>query len=195
MRKGQLPERAAIPLPQVGSWRSADEVEQYARACMVACGLGDWVFTWDRAVRRLGCCKMTRRIISLSRHFVAAYLEREPELIRRTILHELAHALAWLHEGERGHGPAWRSWCAALGIEGEKSSCKCDDFTPAERRHAVPRYALCHRETGEVYRYYTRHPRISEQKLRRCYIPGKKVETWGKLCLVELLPGAFEGKI
>lgn len=173
-------------LPPAGVWRSAADVEQYACSCMQLCGLADWSFGWDRSVKRLGCCKMTRRSISLSRHFVAAYLERDPELIRRTILHELAHALAWLYQRERVHGPAWRSWCAALGIAGEKATCKCDAFGPADLLKTRARYALCHCETGEVYRYYTRRPSIPAHKLARYYIPGKKDATLGKLCLISL---------
>lgn len=172
-----------------------EDVAEYARASMQACGLEGWSFAWDGAVRRLGCCKMTSRVISLSRHFVAAYLEREPEQIRRTTLHELAHALAWLHHRERGHGAAWRLWCAALGIAGEKAACKCEDFTPPERKQKPARFALCHSETGEVYRYYTRQPRLSLRKLKYCYIPGKKEETLGKLCLISLPEGAFSGVI
>ena len=183
----QPPPAEPIPLPRADVWHCEEDVAQYARACMQSCGLAEWAFAWDRAIRRLGCCKMSRRLITLSRHFVAAYIEREPELIRRTILHELAHALAWVNGKERGHGAAWRAWCAALGIPGERASCKCDDFSPSGRRVVQPKYALCHCETGEVYRYYTRQPRMSARKLRLCYIPGKKFETLGKLCLI-LLP-------
>ena len=185
--KGQLPETAEpILLPQVGVWDEADDIAAYACECMRICGLSDWIFTWDRAIRRLGCCKMSRREISLSRYFVASYLVRDQEIIRRTILHELAHALAWVHDRERGHGAAWRAWCASLGIANEKASCKCDDFAPAERRAVQPKYALCHSLTGEVYRYYMRQPRISARKLKQCYIPGKKEATLGKLCIKSL---------
>lgn len=185
--RGRLPESIEpLLLPQAGEWRSAEDVAAYARACMQACGLVGWGFEWDRAVRRLGCCKMSQCSISLSRHFVAAYLGREPEFIRRTVLHELAHALAWLHHRERGHGAAWRLWCGALGIPGEKSACKCEDFAPAHYKRRPAQYALCHAETGEIYRYYTRRPSISPRKLKFCYIPGKKVATLGKLCVVSL---------
>lgn len=179
----RLPEHLVpVLLPQRSVWRELEDVAAYARACMEVCGLEGWTMQWDRAVRRLGCCKMTRRVLSLSRYFVEAYLQSDPELIRRTILHELAHALAWKHAGEHGHGDAWRYYCAVLGIPGEKSACKCKDFAPPEHPSHRARYALCHRETGEVYRYYSRAPRMSTRKLAICYIPGKKAETLGKLC-------------
>lgn len=185
--KNRLPEYVEpILLPQASAWSAGEDVADYAQACMSACGLDDWQFRWDRAVSRLGCCKMARREISLSRYFVAAYLERDQNLIRRTILHELAHALAWVRYRERGHGAAWRLWCAALGIADEKSACKCESFAPPEHRRAPAKFALCHCETGEVYRYYSRQPRMSARKLKFCYIPGKKSTTLGKLCVVSL---------
>lgn len=177
---------SSIALPQLGLWRTAEDVALYAQACMQACGLHDWSLKWDRAIRRLGCCKMSRREISLSQYFVAAYLERDQEVIRHTILHEVAHALAWLNYHERGHGEAWRLFCAALGIPDERSSCKCEDFSPLEHRRKQPKYVLCHCETGEIYHYYMRKPRANAQKLKRCYIPGKKRETLGKLLIVNV---------
>ena len=179
----------AITLPPALQWYNEEDVESYARLCMHVCGLLDWDFAWDRSVCRLGCCKMTRRIISLSRHFVAAYLERDQDLIRRTILHELAHAMAWVHNKERNHGAAWRAWCAALGIPGERASCNCEPFEPADHRRRQVRYVLCHAETGEIYRHYQRRPQISEQKLKRCYIPGQKASTLGKLRIISLQSG------
>ena len=174
-----------VLLPQADVWEDCAQVEAYARACMEICGLGDWGCMWDRAVRRLGCCKMSQRMLSLSRYFVEAYLERDQQTIRSTILHELAHALAWEKYGERGHGAAWHYCCAVLGIPNEKSVCKCEDFTP-ERLRKQPKFALCHQETGEIFRYYNRQPRMSARKLKYCYIPGRKEDTLGKLCIISL---------
>ena len=179
-----------ILLPQSHGWDSPAEVEAFACACLELCGLQGWSFAWDRAIRRLGCCRMSRRVLSLSRYFVDAYLMRDPQLIRSTLLHELAHALAWEHARERGHGAVWRAWCAALGIPGERAACNCEDFTPPHLRKQ-PKFALCNRETGEVYRYYNRKPSMSARRLACCYIPGKKEETLGKLCVVSV---DFEGK-
>lgn len=174
-----------IILPQSHGWDTPAEVEAFACACMELCGLQGWSFAWDRAVRRLGCCKMRQRTLSLSRYFVEAYLQRDCGLIRNTILHELAHALAWERHNERGHGAAWHYWCAVLGIPDEKSVCKCEDFTP-DRLRRQPKYALCHCETREIFRYYSRMPKMSARKLKSCYIPGKKDHTLGKLCIISL---------
>lgn len=199
MRVINLPMKQRFPeypellqLPPASEWTEPAHVAAYARACMEACGLGDWSFEWDRAIRRLGCCKMTRRTLSLSRYYVEAYLARDCRMIRTTILHEVAHALAWVKNGERGHGAAWRYWCAALGIAGEKSGCKCEDFTPDHLRRR-PMFALCHDETHEVFRLYFRKPSISPRKLKNCYIPGKKEATLGHLCIVPVNHEADSG--
>lgn len=185
-------EPTPILLPPAWPWRSADEVEQFALLCLRICGLTDWTFAWDRAMRRLGSCRIKDRCITLSGFFVAAYIERDTELIRHAILHELAHALAWTHGRETGHGAVWHSWCVALGIPDAKSVYACDSFAPA--RAESRRYALCHADTGEVYRYYSRRPRLSEEKLSTYYIAGKKKETLGKLRLISLQNDAPEAR-
>ncbi len=176
-----------LPLPPATLWKHPAEAEDYAHACMVQLGLSGWEFHWDRAVKRMGCCWPTRRHISLSRYYAAACLPEHPEQLRRTLLHELAHALAWEHHRQTGHGVAWKHWCAQLGIAGERATSRVADFTPPHLRRAA-RYALCHRETGEVYATYQRMPRRSARQWRRCYIPGRKEETLGKLVIRELPP-------
>lgn len=180
-------ETAPVLLPEPREWTSLADVEAYACACIDICGPEGWRMQWDHAVRRLGCCRIHQRVISISRYFAETYLHKDPELIRRTVLHELAHALAWEYCRERNHGKAWRRICCQLGISGERSVCKCEDFSPVEKRRE-PLFALCNRETGEVYRYYYRSPRITPRRLRRCYIPGQKDATLGKLQIVDLRP-------
>ncbi len=177
-----------LPLPSPVAWTHPDEVEACARACLAALGLEGWQFHWDRAIRRMGCCWPTRQRISLSRYYAAACLPEEPEQLRRTLLHELAHALAWVHQRQTGHGPAWKHWCAALGIAGERATMRVADFTPAHLQRG-PRYALCHDESGEIFRYYRRRPRRPARQLRRCFIPGRRAETLGHLVIRELSEG------
>ena len=167
-------------LPQVEAWSHPDDVRAYALGCLAAVGLQHWQFAWDRAVRRLGCCNWLKRQISLSRHFVEHYLPRDIEMIRRTVLHELAHALAMTHHRQTGHRGWWKYYCECLGIPGEKSCCKCDDFAPESRR-PTSGYVLCHCDTGEVFRHYRAKPRRSEAALARTYIRGRKEDTLGKL--------------
>lgn len=169
-----------IPLPLRPAGASPADVAAYADACLQQLHLEGWHFGWDKTTRRLGCCKMQLRRISLSQYYAEAYASKDPEQLWRTLLHELAHALAWQYHGARGHGPVWRRYCAALGIPGERACARGIEFEAPRRE---PRFNLCHCETGEVYRTYTRRPRHSTASLSRCYIPGRRQETLGKLVI------------
>ncbi len=170
--------------PAPARWESHDDVARQAQLWLGELGLGDWCFAWDRALKRLGCCHITKKRVSLSGYFVQHYLDRSPEeqqIITDTLLHEIAHALAWKHQRARGHGGVWKQYCSLLGIPDARSCTKCEDF---ELPHA--RYALIIADTGEVIRHYSRKPRMSAVRLKRSYIPGRKDETMGKLVVVEL---------
>ncbi len=176
-----------LSLPPSTLCSTPAELEAYAHACLEQLGLVGWAFHWDRAIRRMGCCWALRKQLSLSRYYAAACLPEHPERLLRTLLHELAHALAWERNRQTGHGAAWRYWCAELGIAGERATSRVEDFTPEHLRRA-PRYVLCHDVTGEIYRTYRRKPRRSARQLRRCFIPGRQAETLGHLVVRELEP-------
>lgn len=176
-----------ITLPQAEDFRTAEDIASYAVRCFALLHLEGWSFGLDRAVRRLGCCRLQEKRITLSRHFVAAYLERgDSTQIHRTLRHELAHALAWVHHRSHGHGAVWQRYCAALGIRGERATTKCEDFAPPPRTPHRVVAVLCHEDTGEIFKRYTRRPRHRAAYYRRCYIPGRKEETLGKLVLREV---------
>lgn len=51
--------------------------------------------------------------------------ELAPDEVQQTLLHELAHLLAYARVGRRritAHGPEWRQACADLGIPGESAT-------------------------------------------------------------------------
>lgn len=150
---------------------------------MQHCGLVNWRFGWDRAIRRLGCCRLTEQCISLSKHFVACYMDKDKSLVWQVVLHELAHALAWEKHRQRGHGAHWKHYCAQLGIPDAPRTVVCDSFAPEHRRSPQPHYILCHDETGEIFRRYFRKPKRSASQLKHCYMPGRKQETFGHLVL------------
>lgn len=166
-------------IPPCPSLNSPETLAEWAAGCFAALRLEGWTFSTDRATRRLGCCRPDKKQITLSRHYLAYYLPHNPEQVRRTLLHELAHALAWERRSSRGHGSVWRYYCASLGIPNERSTTCCEDFAP--RRPA--RYALVHDTTGEIFRTYISRPRRSASHLKRCYIPGRKQETLGHLII------------
>ncbi len=171
-------------LPEFCLPATPDSVAQFARACMAVLHLEGWTFGWDRTVRRLGGCHYKKKRISLSVYFAEKFCVQQAQLVRRTVLHELAHALAATHFGEMRHGAAWRQCCAALGIAGEKATCRCEDFAPQVRPY---RYALCHSQTGEVFHRYKSRPRLSAERLQQTYIRGRKADTLGFLCITPLL--------
>ncbi|UQT45533.1 SprT-like domain-containing protein [Akkermansia muciniphila] len=102
-----FPHNMTMGNDQSGERDSFRNIETYARLKMDELGLADWQFGWDRAKRRLGVCRLLEKSITISIHFVRANLET-PHEIRDTILHEIAHALAWTRHGERTHGPRWK---------------------------------------------------------------------------------------
>lgn len=76
---------------------------------MVADG---WKFSWHNSVRTFGRCHYGFKEISLSTQLVAM---NDAERVERTVLHEIAHALA----GKKaGHGYKWRAICVRLGGDG-----------------------------------------------------------------------------
>lgn len=86
-------------------------IASLARLLMDKHGLKDWMFEFDRAVRRAGCCKHRIKTITLSIHYVTRNNENIAD-IKDTILHEIAHALAG-HGA--GHGPKWKAMCVKIG--------------------------------------------------------------------------------
>ena len=85
-----------------------------ARTLMNNHGLGHWVFQFDRAKRRAGCCHHGRQIISLSYHYVENNNRTDVE---NTILHEIAHALV----GPRnGHNNVWKAMALKIGARPER---------------------------------------------------------------------------
>jgi len=159
---------------------------------MGAHGLIDlgWTGQLDEAKKRFGVCRLGTKEISISGPL--ALLNSEDE-VRDTILHEIAHALAWETYREGcGHDARWKEICVRIGARPER--CYDDEVIQPE----LP-WALCHAETGEVFSTFQRKPARDPAQM---WIRGRKEETYGKLgyCLNPRLypPGElaeFDGNV
>ena len=96
-----------------------------------------------RMTRTLGNCRMVRaagarRIIDIGMNPSLLLAGNEAQL-RDTLVHEMAHAHAWITCGDRGHGPAWKAIAGEAGCD-PRSCCK-DPLRlrrRAERVHRCP---------------------------------------------------------
>lgn len=89
-----------------------------------------WTFKLNSNHRRVGVCKHNERRIEFSQHFVENNTE---ELIRDTLLHEIAHALVG---PSHGHGDVWRRKCVEIGARPERT---CDSSVKST---AKPNYVI-----------------------------------------------------
>jgi len=74
-----------------------------------------WGFAFNRRKRVLGLCRFAEKRIELSSQFV---MHNGEELVRDTVLHEIAHALAG---PEAGHGAGWIRVCEQIGAKPERT--------------------------------------------------------------------------
>lgn len=156
-------------------------VETYARVKLDEHGLQEWSFGWDRAKRRLGVCRLREKVITLSFHFVHANQDK-PHEIHDTILHEIAHALAWTRHGERTHGLHWKRICLEIGAV-PRASAKQDAIRVTDYKYAVRL-----KTTGEIVGKYHRLPSFRKH-LKRMAIKGRP-DTLGQLELITMPPPA-----
>lgn len=84
-------------------------------------------FAFDRAQRRLGSFQPGRKRITVSRH--AAKLN-DRETVEEIIRHELAHALAYQHDGCLDHGAVWKKWAKKMGAEPRATCSSAEVTTP-----------------------------------------------------------------
>ena len=113
-----------------------------------------WRFSFDRAKRRAGSCKFSKKEITLAK----AYAEQQERMeIKNTILHEIAHALVG---SQHGHSQIWRKKAKEIG---------CD----ASRCHHIvfskPKYVLtCYNRCFEVSRYRVNQSFMQSKICSKC---------------------------
>jgi predicted SprT family Zn-dependent metalloprotease len=96
------------------------QARQLALQLLVTHGLSDWSFAFNRSKRQMGCCRFDPKVIVLSHHFVE---RNSPDLIRDTLLHEIAHALVG---AGHGHDAVWKAMCLRVGAKPERLSNEPD---------------------------------------------------------------------
>ena len=87
-------------------------LETWQQLIAIYTEVADWQLRFDRARQRAGACFPHRRYIQISEHHI---IHNHWEKVLDTLLHELAHALVWVHYGEKGHGARWRAMAQKLG--------------------------------------------------------------------------------
>ena len=113
-----------------------------------------WRFSFDRAKRRAGSCKFSKKEITIAK----AYAEQQERMeIKNTILHEIAHALVG---SQHGHSQIWRKKAKEIG---------CD----ASRCHHIvfskPKYVLtCYNRCFEVSRYRVNQSFMQSKICSKC---------------------------
>lgn len=123
----------------------------------------------DSAKKRFGLCDMSSREISLSGPLTILNTDDE---VRDTILHEIAHALAWeLHKENCGHDERWKAICGHIGARPDRTYD--EDVVQPD----FP-WALYHVETGEIFATYQHKPSSDPSQM---WWRGRKEETFGKL--------------
>lgn len=91
-----------------------DEARLLADELMAHHRLIGWRLRFDHARTRAGVCRYDRREIGLSRVLTVLH---PPDLVRQTILHEIAHALAG---PGHAHDAVWRATALAIGGDGRR---------------------------------------------------------------------------
>lgn len=74
--------------------------------------LNKWIISFDNAKRRAGVCKMSSSTISISLSHIQ---NNQISVIKDTILHEFAHAIAYELYKESGHGYYWKKVAKKIG--------------------------------------------------------------------------------
>ncbi len=141
------------------------------KSSMETHALSGWSACLDHAVKRFGVCNFTKKQISLSRSLCELNSDEE---VTDTILHEIAHALAYERHGENcAHDKRWKEICIEIGARPE--ACFDDSIVTPE----AP-WLLVHKTTNEVFHSYHKKPR---RKWSQMWIRGRKEETLGQLVI------------
>jgi len=74
--------------------------------------LSQWQISFDSAKKRAGICRISSKEISFS---ICHIESNEIDVVKDTVLHEFAHAIAYELYVESGHGRAWKQIARQIG--------------------------------------------------------------------------------
>ena len=134
--------------------------------------LTEWEVTFDNAKRRAGICRLSEKVISISRGHIA---ENSMEVVSDTILHEFSHAIAYELYSDVGHGKAWKNVAIKLGAVPRARGKFAVPKAPWILVHNCPK-TLTLQAVSERYR--------RNKNIKNFYLTGKP-ETKGELYFVK----------
>lgn len=142
------------------------DAEQLALSLMRHWNCVGWDFKWSHGKRQMGSAvvrrnRSTGEVISqelrLSRYLVDLNDETE---VRETILHEIAHIKAGVHNG---HNHVWKKWCRKVGAKPERC------YNPSQLNLVEPNYLIDCAACDEVIGKRMRRVRdISKLYCKKC---------------------------
>ena len=130
-----------------------------ARQTMNAHGLDSWTFTWNNRKNSAGLCDFDKRQIAMSRFVFPIAGEKQN---RDTLLHEIAHALAFIHDDCTNHGPVWKKWCVKIGAI-PKTRVSVKDM----QGEMIYKYYLIDARDACIVRTFHRYPRKNYSTYQR----------------------------
>lgn len=133
--------------------------------------LKHWSVSFDNANRRAGICRLGEQRISISKKHVT---NNSIDVVRDTILHEFAHAIAYEEYGEKGHGARWKSIAKQIGATPKATGLFNLPEAPWMLVHLCPHS----NELAKIAPRFRRNKKIKHYHLR------DKPETKGQLFFV-----------
>ncbi|AUR85821.1 SprT-like family protein [Vibrio phage 1.081.O._10N.286.52.C2] len=138
-----------------------------------------WTFTFSKRKSALGDCSYGKKVIRLSEVYLNARTKDEQI---NTITHEMAHAISFTDNRERGHGAGWKRIHRSLGGDGQR----CSDVSNPEavKSKYVAFFENSNGELEILANVDKRTRKFHPQHIHHIYVKGRKAETQGKIRLV-----------
>lgn len=132
-------------------------------------------FEFSNRSSALGDVHYGTKIIRLSKKFIKSRTLAEMEM---TILHEIAHAIAYEDHNHTGHGQVWKNIFISLGGTGKRCG------SVSNSKLTVSKYVVVIKQ-GDKIEVFKRLERLTRNwkgsNIKGLYVTGRKKETMGRL--------------